>query len=122
MALSNYLYLITLICLLRIVLFQVTNNNNLLQTIIASSKYSRYKEFTVIRHQIFLSKTNDFSLVGWGHRIHRLHLCEGVISPLGSFLDMTLNNPMMRLQPLRFRECRRPLRCHYFQIRSDPEC
>ena len=36
--------------------------------------------------------------VGWGCRIHRLHLCRGVRPPLTSVLDMTLNNLMVRFQ------------------------
>ena len=35
--------------------------------------------------------------VGWGCRIHRLHLCWGV-HPQISVLDMTLNNLMMKFQ------------------------
>ena len=34
--------------------------------------------------------------VGWGCRIHRLHLCRGLRSPPTSFLDMTLNYLMVR--------------------------
>ena len=34
--------------------------------------------------------------VGWGCRIHWLHLCRGIRSPLTSVLDMTLNNLMLR--------------------------
>ena len=36
--------------------------------------------------------------VGWGCTIHQLHLCRGVGHPLTTFLDMTLNNLLVRLQ------------------------
>ena len=38
------------------------------------------------------------SPVGWGCRIHRLHLCRGVRLPQRNIQDMTLNNLMVRLQ------------------------
>ena len=36
--------------------------------------------------------------VGWGYRIHRLHLSRRVRIPPTSVLDMTLNNLRVRLQ------------------------
>ena len=36
--------------------------------------------------------------VGWGCRIHRLHLCRGVTPSPISVLDMKLNNLMVRSQ------------------------
>ena len=36
--------------------------------------------------------------VGWGRRIHRLHLCRGVRLPSMRVPDMTLNNLMVRFQ------------------------
>ena len=58
------------------------------------------------------------SPVGFGCRIHRLHLCGKKSSPTSVF-DMTLNNPMVRLQKWwGFRECGVPLHCHCSQIHS----
>ena len=59
--------------------------------------------------------------VGWGCRIHRLHLCRGVTSHQKSVLNMTLNNRIVRLQPWSFRKYDVPLHCHYSQVHSDPE-
>ena len=36
--------------------------------------------------------------VGWGCRIHRLHLCRGVRPPLNECPDVTLNSQMVRSQ------------------------
>ena len=57
--------------------------------------------------------------LGWGCRIHRLHLCRGVRSPLMSVLDMILNYLMVRFQWCwRFGECGVPLYCHCSQVHS----
>ena len=60
--------------------------------------------------------------VSWGCRIHWLHLCRGVRTPLTSVLDMTLNNLMVRFQQCwSFGECRVPLHCHCSQVHSGAE-
>ena len=61
--------------------------------------------------------------VGWGCRIHRLHLCRGVRPPPPtSVLDMTVNHLMVRFQQCRsFGECGVPLHCHRSQVHSGPE-
>ena len=60
--------------------------------------------------------------VGWGCRIHWLHLCRGIRSTLTSVLDMTLNNLMVRFQQCwSFGECGVPLHCHCSQVHSGPE-
>ena len=57
--------------------------------------------------------------VGWGCRIHQLHLCRGVRPPsLMSVLDRTLNNLMARLQPWIFGECGVYLNGHRSQVQS----
>ena len=61
------------------------------------------------------------SPVGWGCRIHRLHLCRGVRLPPTSVLDMTLNYLIMKLQSWNFGKCGVPVCCHYSQVHSDPE-
>ena len=60
--------------------------------------------------------------VGWGCRIHRLHLCRGVRFPPTSVLHMTLNNLMVRFQWCwSFGERGVPLHCHRSQVHSGPE-
>ena len=61
--------------------------------------------------------------VGWGWRIHWLHLCRGVRPPnQTSVLDMTLNNLMVKFQWCwSFGECRAPLHCHCSQVHSGLE-
>ena len=59
--------------------------------------------------------------VGWGCRIHQLHLCRGVRPPPRpmSVLDMTLNNLMVRFQWCwSFGEGGAPLHCHCSQVYS----
>ena len=66
--------------------------------------------------------TNFHCPVGWGCRIHRLHLCRGVRPPSTSVLDMTLNNLMVRFQQCwSFGECGEPLHYHRSQVHSVPE-
>ena len=66
---------------------------------------------------------NLFCLVGWGCRIHWLHLCRGVDPPpLTSVLDMTLNNLIVKFQQCwSFREYGVPLHYHLSQVHSRPE-
>ena len=61
--------------------------------------------------------------VGWGCRIHWLHLCRGVRPPpQTSVLDMTLNNLMVRFQQCwSFGECGIPLHCHRSKAHSGPD-
>ena len=60
--------------------------------------------------------------VGWGCRIHWLHLGRGVRPPQTNVLDMTLNNLMVRFQQCwSFGECGVPLHCHRSQVYSGPE-
>ena len=60
--------------------------------------------------------------VGWGCRIHWLHLCRGGKTTPTSVLDMTLNNLMVRFQQCwSFGECGGPLHCHRSQVHSGPE-
>ena len=62
--------------------------------------------------------------VGWGCRIHWLHICREVRPPpkkKTSVLVMTLNNLMVRFQQCwSFGECGVPLYCHYSQVHSGP--
>ena len=63
-----------------------------------------------------------FCPVGWGCRIHRLHLCRGVTPPQTVAMDMTLNNLMVRFQwCLSFGKCGALLHCHCSQVHSGPE-
>ena len=62
-------------------------------------------QLELFKHFLYLKSfncANKWSLgqVGWGCRIHKLHLCTGVKPPATttSVLDMTLNNLMVRLQ------------------------
>ena len=58
------------------------------------------------------TKSIILSLVGWGCRIHQLHLGKGVRSSHSiSVLDIALNNLMMRLQSCSFRKVH--LHCRY---------
>ena len=57
--------------------------------------------------------------VGWGCRIHQLHLCRGVRLLPTSVLGMTLNNLLVMVQCWRFRECGVLLHCHHSQVHSD---
>ena len=59
--------------------------------------------------------------VGWGWRIHWLHLCRGVRPTPMSVLDMTIKNLMVRLKPWRFGDCGVPFQCHCSQLHSDRE-
>ena len=60
--------------------------------------------------------------VGWGCRIHRLHICRGVRPSPMSVLDMTLNNLMVRfLWCWSFGGCGAPLYCHRSQVHTAPE-
>ena len=61
------------------------------------------------------------SPVGWGCKIHQMHLCRGVRDPT-SALDMTLYHLLARLQPWSFEQCRVHLHCHYSQAHSDSNC
>ena len=64
-----------------------------------------YNHFTTYSHNIIthplniaLYSHNVTCPVGWGCRIHRLHLCTGVRHPHPTtVLDMTLNNLMVKL-------------------------
>ena len=64
-----------------------------------------------------------FNPVGWGCRIHWLHLWSWGKTPPPthptSVLDTILNNLMAKLQLWSFREV--PLHCHYSQVHSNPE-
>ena len=66
----------------------------------------------------------NFCPVGWGCRIHQLHLCRAVISPpppppLTSVLDMTLSNLIVWFQQCwGFGECKVLLHCHRSQLHS----
>ena len=65
--------------------------------------------------------TCSVSPVGWGYRIHWLHLCRGVSLPLPmSVLDLALNN-LIGFSPGTWGECEVPLHCHCSQVHSDPE-
>ena len=58
--------------------------------------------------------------VGWGCRIHRLHLCRGIRLP--QWVSWTQNNLMVRFQYCwSFGECRVPLHCHRSQVHSGLE-
>ena len=71
---------------------------------------------------IFASIQNWICSVGWGCRIHWLHLCSGVRLPQMIVLDMTLNNLMVRFQYCwSFVECGVPLYCHCSLVISDLE-
>ena len=61
------------------------------------------------------------SPVGWGCRIHQLHLYRGVGPPTTSFLDMTLNHLMVSFQPWRLGECRVLLHCHCSKDHTEPK-
>ena len=59
--------------------------------------------------------------IGWGSRIHQLHLC-GAETPPTSVLDMILNNLIMRFQWCwGFGECGAPLHYHCSQVHSGPK-
>ena len=92
-----------------------------LKTISITYEYLKiYKSVQIIsfKNSYFIS----FCPVSWGCRIHRLHLCRGVIPPLTSVLDMTLNNLMVRFQQCwSFGECGVPLHCHHSQVHSGLE-
>ena len=61
--------------------------------------------------------------VGWGCRIHWLHLYRGIRPPPTSVLIMTLNNLMVSFQWCwSFGECGTPLHCHCSLVHSGPEC
>ena len=64
---------------------------------------------------------NFTQLVG-GYRIHQLHLCRGVITPLknkfpGYYIKLYDGEALV----LEFEECGVPLHCHYYLIHSDLE-
>ena len=73
--------------------------------------------------QKFLKKyLIQFSLVGWGCRIHQLHLCRGVWFPTKSVLSITLNNLVVRLMySWPFGECGLSLHCHLTKVHSSSE-
>ena len=50
--------------------------------------------------------------------MHRLYLGSGVGLPATSTLDMTLNNLMVWLQSVSFRDCEVLFHCHYSQVHS----
>ena len=59
--------------------------------------------------------------VGWGHTIHKLHLCRGGKTPPTSVLDMTLDNLMVRFQWFwSFGKCGALRHCHRSQVHSGP--
>ena len=62
------------------------------------------------------------SLVGWGGRIHQLHLCRGVRPPPKRCTDMPCKlHLIVRLWPWRVGECRVPLHCYCSLVHYDPE-
>ena len=61
------------------------------------------------------------SPVGWGSRIHSLHLYKGKRQPTSSVLDRILNHQMARFQPWRFGECGVLLHRHNSRVYSNPE-
>ena len=91
--------------------------------------HSPYKIFAIFK-RIFIIKDAKsieiwifFCPVGWGCRIHWLHLCRRVRPPTSNECpDMTLNNLMVRFQQCwSFGECGVPLHCHCSQVHSSPE-
>ena len=97
---------------------------------LTKGKYSNvYISSTIAneKNHFFILQLNETCIilggpVGWGRRIHRLHLYRGVRLPQMSILDMTLKNLMMRLQQCwSFRECGIPHYCHHSQVDSSPE-
>ena len=81
-----------------------------------------YSRFDMIGHSLRFFPINIYCPVGWGCRIHRLHLCRGVRPPPMSVLDMALNNLMVRfLWCLGFGECWAPLHCHRSPVHSGLE-
>ena len=85
-------------------------------------RYSTGSCFWVIPKNPYLIISDNFTkccLVCSGSRIYHLHLCRGVRPPPMSFLDMVLNNLMVRFQWCRsFGECGAPFPCHRSQVHS----
>ena len=96
------------------------------ETTQVSLHYLRWEKshstFIVTVFTQLLSHKQTTCPVGWGCRIHRLHLCRGVTPQQTSVPDMTLNNLMVRFQWCwSFGKCGVTLYCHCSQVHSSPE-
>ena len=79
-------------------------------------------EIELAYYDVAVQHVNHYpSPIGWGWRIHQLHLYGEVKHSTMSVLDMTLNNLMVRLQPWRFGERGVALHCHCSQVHYDLE-
>ena len=63
-----------------------------------SKWYLKKKREDINLIELPLPLTQVYCPVGWGCKIHWLHLCRGVRPPLTSVLYMTLNNLIVRFQ------------------------